>query len=375
MAMTADGHSSQLSDALLREPDSAWIRRDVALLGWGRSSLIDPGAGADRFDRAIRRLRSTSAPLALASFTFDENDPGSILVVPEVLLRIDGDGARFLLGTGDDLPPPRPATGLPPGVIGEGGLDSWTSLVEAALEAIRSREVEKVVLSRRLSARFAAEVPVHLVLANLAASEPGSHTFLVDGFVGSSPELLVSLAESRVRSISLAGSADLGDPVGSHSFDTAKMSLEHTLAADSVDDALAPFCTRLERSGSSVATYGDIQHLSTTFEGDTHPGTELPDLLSALHPTAAVAGTPTKTALELIRELEGHERGRYAGPVGWLDRSGDGEFAIALRCGMIEGDEATLYTGAGIVEGSDPRLEFEETRLKLRPMLGALGLS
>jgi len=373
--MTADAHFSQLSDALLRAPDSAWIRRDMALLGWGRSSRIDPGAGADRFDRAIRRLRSTSAPLALASFTFDENDPGSILVVPEVLLRIDGDGARFLLGSGGDLPPPSPATGLPPGMIGEGGLDAWTSLVEEALEAIRSREVEKVVLSRRLSARFVGDVPVHLVLANLATSEPGSHTFLVDGFVGSSPELLVSLTDARVRSISLAGSADLGDPAGPHSFDTAKMALEHTLAADSVDDALAPFCSRLDRSGSSVVTYGDIQHLSTTFEGDAHPGTELPDLLSALHPTAAVAGTPTKSALELIRELEGHERGRYAGPVGWLDRSGDGEFAIALRCGVIEGDEATLYTGAGIVDGSDPRLEFEETRLKLRPMLGALGLS
>ena len=373
--MTREGHSSQLSDALMRAPDSAWIRRDVALLGWGESSRIDPGAGADRFDRATRRLRSTSAPLALASFTFDENDSGSILVVPEVLLRIDGDGARFLLGTEDDLPAPRPSTGLPQGTIGEGGLEMWTSLVEEALEAIESREVDKVVLSRRLSARFAAEVPVHLVLANLASSEPGSHTFLVDGFVGSSPELLVSLAKGRVRSISLAGSADLGDPAGSHSFDTAKMAREHTLAADSVDDALAPFCTRLQRSGSSVATYGDIQHLSTTFEGDTHPGTELSDLLCALHPTAAVAGTPTKTALELIRELEGHERGRYAGPVGWLDRSGDGEFAIALRCGVIEGDEATLYTGAGIVEGSDPRLEFEETRLKLRPMLGALGLS
>jgi menaquinone-specific isochorismate synthase len=98
------------------------------------------------------------------------------------------------------------------------------------------------------------------------------------------------------------------------------------------------------------------------------------DLLSALHPTAAVAGTPTKTAVELIRDLEGHERGRYAGPVGWLDREGDGEFAIALRCGMVDGATATLYSGAGIVEGSDPGMEFDETQIKLRPMLGALGL-
>ena len=128
---------------------------------------------------------------------------------------------------------------------------------------------------------------------------------------------------------------------------------------------------RRERSPHTA----DIQHLSTVFEGDVRPGTTVTDLLAALHPTAAVAGTPTKTAVELIRELEGHERGRYAGPVGWFDREGDGEFAIALRCGEIDGAGATLYTGAGIVEGSDAAMEFAETEIKLRPMLGALGLS
>ena len=373
--MTTEDFASHLRDALGRAPDSAWISSDLALLGWGESARIDPGSGADRFDRAMRRLRSTSAPLALASFTFDENDATSIVVVPEVLMRIDGEGTRFLIGAPGDLPSPRDPVALPTGTLGESGFEGWASLVEDALEAIREREVDKVVLSRRLPASFAADVPIHVVLAHLARNEPGSHTFLVDRFVGSSPELLVSLAAGRVRSVSLAGSADLGDPGAAHSFDSVKMMREHALAADSVDEALSPFCSRLERSDSLVATYGDIQHLSTAFEGETHPGTDVPDLLSALHPTAAVAGTPTKTALELIRELEGHDRGRYAGPVGWLDRSGDGEFAIALRCGMIEGRSATLYTGAGIVEGSDARLEFEETQIKLRPMLGALGLS
>jgi menaquinone-specific isochorismate synthase len=373
--MTAEDFAAHLRDALCRAPDSAWISSDLALLGWGESARIDPGSGADRFDRAMRRLRSTSAPLALASFTFDENDAASIVVVPEVLMRIDGEGTRFLIGARGDLPSPRDPVALPTGTLGESGFEGWASLVEDALEAIREREVDKVVLSRRLPALFAADVPIHVVLARLARNEPGSHTFLVDRFVGSSPELLVSLAAGRVRSVSLAGSADLGDPGAAHSFDSVKMMREHALAADSVDEALSPFCSRLERSDSRVATYGDIQHLSTAFEGETHPGTDVPDLLSALHPTAAVAGTPTKTALELIRELEGHDRGRYAGPVGWLDRSGDGEFAIALRCGMIEGRSATLYTGAGIVEGSDAMLEFEETQIKLRPMLGALGLS
>lgn len=373
--MTAEIFESGLRDAISRAPDSAWIHRDLALFGWGISTRIDAGTGADRFDRALRRLSATTAPVALASFTFDENDPGSVVVIPRVLMKIDPGGTRFLIGAPSDLPPSAPPTVLPDGRVGDDGLEVWLRLVSDALDAIREREVEKVVLSRRLRARFEGQVPTHLVLSNLARNERSSHTFLVDGFVGSSPELLVSLAGGSVRSISLAGSADPGDPASAGFFDTEKMGREHALAADSVDTALALFCTRLGRSERTVATYGDIQHLSTVFEGDVRPGTTVTDLLAALHPTAAVAGTPTKTAVELIRELEGHERHRYAGPVGWFDREGDGEFAIALRCGEIDGAEATLYTGAGIVDGSDADMEFEETQIKLRPMLGALGLS
>ncbi len=373
--MTTDRPTEDLRDALSRSPDSAWIRRGFALLGWGESIRIEPGTGADRFDRAIRELRSTEAPLAVASFTFDENVPGSIALVPEILISIEPEATRFLIGSVDDLPAPLPATELPRGRLIEAAPDEWMSGVEEALAAIRAREVEKVVLSRTAEAEFDGEVPPHLVLANLAAGEPGSHTFLIDRFVGSSPELLVALRAGKTRSISLAGSADLEDAAGLHPFDTKKMAREHALAADSVEEALGPFCLQLERSPCRIATYGDIRHLSTTFEGDTHPGTRITDLLSALHPTAAVAGTPTKSALELIRELEKQDRGRYAGPVGWLDRSGEGEFAIALRCGSIDGGTATLHTGAGIVEGSEPGLEFEETQIKLRPMLAALGLS
>ena len=373
--MTAEVFESGVRDALSRRPDSAWIHRGVALFGWGVSTRIDVGTGADRFDRAMRRLSATTAPLAMASFTFDENDPGSVVIIPRTLVKVDTDGTRFLIGDPYDLSPYATSTVLPAGRLGDGRLDEWMSLVDDALDAIREREVEKVVLSRRLPVTFDGPVPTHLVLSNLAGNEPDSHTFLVDGFVGSSPELLVSLASGSVRSISLAGSADPGDPASAGFFDTEKMTREHALAADSVDSALTPFCTRLGRSERTVATYGDIQHLSTVFEGDVRPGTTVTDLLAALHPTAAVAGTPTKTAVELIRELEGHERGRYAGPVGWFDREGDGEFAIALRCGEIDGTSATLYTGAGIVQGSDAAMEFDETQIKLRPMLGALGLS
>ena len=312
----------------------------------------------------MRRLSATTAPMAMASFTFDENDPGSVVIIPRTLVEVDTDGTRFLIGDANDLPPHATApTVLPAGRLGDGRLDEWLSLVEDALDAIQEREVEKVVLSRRLSATFDGPVPTHLVLSNLAGDEPDSHTFLVDGFVGSSPELLVSLASGSVRSISLAGSADPGDPASAGFFDTEKMTREHALAADSVDTALTPFCTRLGRSDRTVATYGDIQHLSTVFEGEVRPGTTVTDLLAALHPTAAVAGTPTKTAVELIRELEGHERGRYAGPVGWFDREGDGEFAIALRCGEIDGatrnsvhrcgDRSGLRCGHGVRRDPD----------------------
>jgi menaquinone-specific isochorismate synthase len=373
--MTPDSVDPAIRDALGRMPDIAWVRRDLALFGWGTASRIEAGGGVDRFDRALRRLNATEAPMAMASFTFDENDPNSVVIVPRALMRIDGNGTRFVIGDASRVPPPTGRPGLPPGRLVAGDYSSWVGLVGDVLASIRDNEVEKVVVSRQVEAVFEGTVPAHAVLSNLVRNEPGSHTYLIDSFLGSSPELLVSLRDGRVTSISLAGSADPANPGASGSFQSDKMAREHDLAADSVETSLGPFCGRLERSDRGVVTYGDIQHLSTVFEGVTLPGTNIPDLLGSLHPTAAVAGTPTKSALELIRELEGHKRGRYAGPVGWFDRDGEGEFAIALRCGLIDGKKVTLYSGAGIVEGSDPAEEFEETEIKLRPMKAALRIS
>ncbi len=372
--MTRNRFGELLADGLSRRPDVVWIRDGLALLGWGEAVVIDPGTGADRFDHAMRELRATGSDVAIASFTFDENSGGSFVVIPQVLARIEGDAVQYLEGSAGDRPEVGSGAAMPTGRLLETGPDDWVATMSHALDAIDRQEVEKVVLSRKVTASFDAPIPQDLVASALSSAEPASHTFLVDGFVGSSPELLCSLRRGVARSVSLAGSASLEDSRGINPLDSRKMALEHTLAADSVDDALAPFCSHLERSPSGVATYGEIRHLSTSFEGVARPGTSVTDLLAALHPTAAVAGTPTKAALELIRELEHHDRGRYAGPVGWMDRDGDGEFAIALRCGEIRDATATLYAGAGVVHGSDPMLEFEETLIKLRPMLGALGL-
>ena len=364
-----------VTEPLRSRPDVAWLRHGMALFGWGESRRIDPGTGSDRFERAREALEATPGSIGFATFTFDEDEPGSVVIIPETVLEVTEEGTRVLSGERTHIPRAIAQFAMPPGRVSADDKDSWRSAMDLALQAIARGEVEKVVLSRTVEMTFDADVPVHHVAQELMDSQGRSYTFLIDGLVGSSPELLVSKHGSAVRSVSLAGSADRTDPSASASLNSQKMAVEHSLAADSVEEALLPFCTRLERQPSRVETFADIHHLATGFEGEAVLGTHVTDLVSALHPTAAVAGTPTKAAVELIREIEDHGRGRYAGPVGWMDADGDGEFAIALRCGEIRGPLVTLYTGVGLVDGSDPEAELEETRIKLRPMLRALGLS
>lgn len=371
--MRSDAGTMQPLDELLqRNPSSVWARPGLTLLGWGARHEIDPGVGADRFDSALRQLRAAGSPIALAGFSFDEDRPGSILTVPEVLARIDENGVDFILGTREELPDVSPARLVPGGRISPVDRDGWKTGAAEALRAIARSEMEKVVLSRTMEVEFEDDIPTLPLLESLLETEPASHTYLIEGLIGSSPELLVSLRSGVVRSLSLAGSAPAEK---AEALSTEKMTMEHMLAADSVEDALAPHCGHVDRSKSTIATFGKIQHLATRFEGTAHPGTVVTDILATLHPTAAVAGTPTKSAVELIREIEHHDRGRYAGPVGWIDEKGEGEFAIALRCGRLDGRRITLYSGAGLVKGSDIDQEFEETEIKLVPMLRALGLS
>jgi menaquinone-specific isochorismate synthase len=356
-------------------PDVAWVREGMALFGWGESRRIDPGTGSDRFERAREALEGSPGRIGFVTFTFDEDDPGSLLVIPETVLEVTLEGSRILTGDPGHIPVPIPHVTVPSGRVSVEDMDSWRAALDLALQAIARGEVEKVVLSRTVEMIFDGEVPLHRVALELLRSQGRSHTFMIDGLVGSSPELLVSKHGTLVRSVSLAGSADRTDPAASTSLNSRKMALEHSLAADSVEEALTPFCTTLHRYPSRIETFADIQHLATGFEGQAMAGTQVTDLVSALHPTAAVAGTPTKAAVELIREIEGHGRGRYAGPVGWMSSDGDGELAIALRCGQIRGPLVTLFTGVGLVNGSNREAELEESRIKLLPMLRALGLS
>jgi menaquinone-specific isochorismate synthase len=366
---------SGLTAPLRSRPDVAWIRDGMALFGWGVSRRLDPGTGSERFDWARAAVAAGPGSIGFATFTFDEDEPGSVVIIPETVIEVTAGGSRVITGEQTHIPGPAAHPAMPPGRVSADDKGSWRAAMDLALQSIARGEVEKVVLSRTVEMTFDDDVPVHRVTEELADSQGMSHTFLIDGLVGSSPELLVSKHGSTVRSVSLAGSADRTDPSASISLNSQKMAVEHSLAADSVEEALLPFCLRLERQPSRVETFADIHHLATGFEGEAVMGTNVTDLVAALHPTAAVAGTPTKAAVELIREIEDHGRGRYAGPVGWMDARGDGVFAIALRCGEIRGHRVTLYTGVGLVDGSDREAELEETRIKLRPMLRALGLS
>jgi menaquinone-specific isochorismate synthase len=303
-------------------------------------------------------LIDSDCATAFASFTFDVDEPGSVVVIPE---GIDTEGWSDPVV--DDT--------IPDGILLDDTHEMWRAAVEKALGDIDSGEIEKVVLSRRIRARMSHPIDPYAIAQQLEKRQARSHVFLIEGLVGASPELLLRFDQGQVTSIPLAGSADGGGQL----LDSPKVAVEHKLAADSVRDALTRAGVAFIRGQPEAADFEDLRHLATHFSGTAPEDATFADVLRELHPTAAVAGTPRDRAMASIRDLETSPRGRYSGPVGWFDRHGNGEFAIALRCGLITGTTVELRSGAGIVSGSDPDAELEETNWKFAPMLDALGLS
>lgn len=338
----------------MTEPQSpiVWAHDGGTLAGTGSTIRFDPGTGPGRYQAALDALLATDRPLGFASFTFDPEQNGSVVLIPERVTDAD-------LGSTD---------GMPKGAVTADGVDSWNEGLSTAQAALQRRSVDKVVLCRQVEARFDDEIPINALLSRLQEAQAGCYVFAIDGLVGASPELLASVESGVLTSITLAGTAAAGEDLGG-----AKITEEHGYAARSVERALEAHAdlTTVKRT---VLQFGEIRHLATVFSGRVAAGVTVLDILEDLHPTAAVAGSPTERALQLIRAMESRPRGRYAGPAGWFDRDGNGEFAIALRCGLVAGHSATLYAGGGIVAGSDRDAELAETRLKLGPMMGALGL-
>jgi isochorismate synthase len=256
--------------------------------------------------------------------------------------------------------------------------------VERAVGSIQLGELRKVVLARTMEVEADRVLDPRTLAHRLRAVNPHAHTFAVpsaDGvLVGASPELLVSRFGREVRSNPLAGSAPRsGDPgedrANAEALRTSAKNLEeHAIVVEAIAETLGPFCEELGWDPEPVVlATPNVWHLSTRFEGVLRePAPNALELVAGLHPTPAVGGEPTAEALRLIDELEPFDRGSYAGPVGWVDADGDGEWAIALRCAELTGSRATLYAGAGIVAESQPQLEIDETDRKFRAFLDAL---
>jgi menaquinone-specific isochorismate synthase len=381
-------------------PPFVWMSADQVLVGFGEAMRSAPGIGPGRFAAAQGAFDDWvatldledqvgvpgSGPIAFASFTFDPRSHGSVLAVPEVVIGRHRD--RWFMTTIGDVEPsplfhPAGTAELPldrPRYAGASIPDvAWLDAVANAIHLIGTSDLEKVVMARDYAVWSKERFDTRRVLARLQERFPDCYVFSVDGLVGASPELLVRVSDLTVESVALAGSARRsGDPTEDEQIAKAliasdKDRREHEMAAASVGDVLADICERILRDPEpELVNLANVRHLATRFRGTLAERRTALEVAGTLHPTAAVGGSPTEAAVEVIRSLEGMDRGRYAGPVGWVDRRGDGEFAIALRCAEISGARARLFAGAGIVEGSLPENELEETRLKLQAMLPAL---
>jgi menaquinone-specific isochorismate synthase len=330
-----------------------WVDGEGVLTGHGPLITLDPGVGPDRFERTLANLRNSGRPIAFASFTFDEAEPGSVMVIPH---------STTLEAS---LSPTATLDGV---TVVDDGITQWRGGFRTAMKAIATENLAKVVLARQVVVALPQGLEPAEIVARLSVDNPDCYLFSVEGLIGASPELLVSLKSGRVRTLALAGTATNPDEL-----ESVKISEEHRHAAQSVSTVLSLYLTDIEVTEQVIVRHGAMSHVGTRLEGPAVPGTTVTEILAGLHPTAAVAGTPTKAAIDLIREIEPRSRGRYAGPVGWLNTSGEGVFAIALRCGQVEDGQMTLFAGGGLVEGSEEAPELAETELKLTPMLTALG--
>lgn len=411
----------------------AWLRNGFGFVTAGVAARLAVEPGPGRFVRAAEvvaeALRSITVegpspigefgpgagPIAVGALPFAEGTPG-FLVVPAITVarRVDGTGWVTTTGPagGTDVPDPEsperntyrnggysaqaPSGGTVQGTVngrpapasdgGAGGREDpgraeWTESVRRILTAIDAGEVRKVVLARQLVIEAGVPFDRRAVLDRLRRSHPSCFTYAAGGFVGASPELLIRRQGDEVASCPMAGTVPRGATADEDEALTAglrrsvKEAEEHRLLVEAVVAALAPVCVAPPTAGEpDVVRFPTVSHLATRVTGVLRrPAPSALALAGLLHPTPAVGGLPRAEALATIAALEGFDRGLYAGPVGWVDAGGDGEWAVALRGAQLDGPRARLVAGAGIVAGSDPEAEWAETEAKLRPMLAAVG--
>jgi menaquinone-specific isochorismate synthase len=390
--------------ALLPPKDSyVWLRHGDGLVGWGEVVRLKPASiseAAEWWTELVAQVEVTAALddppagaglMAYGSFLFDpSNSAGrSCLIVPQTVIgRRNGQVWRTQIGPAGEpgISPSRPSPAERPRNVtfGDGGLSGpeWEAAVAEAVRRIGNGELDKVVLARDLLAFAENDIDLRWIAARLAENYAQCWTYLIDGLVGATPEMLVKredgLATSRVLAgtIRRSGDDDHDLNLAATLARSSKDLEEHQYAVRSVARALATFCSGMN---VPVAPYvlqlPNVLHLATDITAVADQGVASLALAAALHPTAAVCGTPTDRARSMIAELEHLDRERYAGPVGWIDANGDGEWAIALRCGQLsetDPHQIRLFAGCGIVAGSDPAAELAEANAKLIPMRDSL---
>jgi menaquinone-specific isochorismate synthase len=327
-----------------------------------------------------------SGAIALGALPFRRDEVGT-LVVPAIVVSRAADGTRWLtsIGPADHEEPPL----LSPvdeqagpshfDVAADQDPDDWCqALVDARDQLVG--DFHKVVLARGLTITCDRPLSRLEVVRALRRTYPSCTLFSVDGFVGATPELLVARSGDVVRSHPLAGTAPRSaDPtsdarLAANLLASPKDRGEHRVTIDMVHDTLLPWCSYLdEEAEPSIVSMANVQHLGTMVEGRlSSPPPSVLELVAALHPTPAVGGDPRERALAVIDEVEVTPRGRYAGPVGWVDAEGNGTFVVGIRSAQLDGPRATLWAGVGVVPDSDPLAELAETRAKFQALLSAI---
>ena len=415
------GSTCSLTSLLPASGGAAWLGERRQMVGLGRALTLEsaapdaiaqvrraweatpvsssaPTAGAARPGEATPASSLTAeahrpgeaatgdapSPVLFASFAF-RSPARSVAFVPALAL-IDEAGARWAITAGiGQAPDPlaavdaalaeaRPAPRVPESLtFGQGSMSrtQWRDSVRSMAARLREGAADKAVMARDMTIRCSWGFDERFLLERLTELYPSTWRFSVDSLVGASPEMLIAASHGTVSSRVLAGTCKPGE--GAMLASSPKDLREHELASESVSSILERLCLDVRAQGPFLLSLPNVTHLATDVRarlGSAH----LLDLVAALHPTAAVCGTPRDAAMHLIEELEDTERGRYSGPVGWVDTAGDGEFAIALRCGLASGTRLRLFAGAGIMPDSDPDLELTETEAKMRPLLDALGV-
>lgn len=396
----------------------AWQRRGDGMVGAGGEVARIELSGADRIARIAEAWRALMGaatvvdPVGLpgtglvgfGALAFDDaSQRPSTLTVPGVVLGRRGGRAWITRIRRADGPAPVDPLPVPYGphwsaTLGPGRMDpaAHGDAVRAALAAIGAGELQKVVIARDITGTVPLDADLRRLIRALASGYPDTWTFAVEGIIGASPETLVTVRGGEVTARVLAGTRPRGADADEDTAIIAELAAnpkdvdEHEYAVRSVVDALRPHTSALAAAEQPFTLkLPNLWHLATDVEGVLSNGSTALDMVRALHPTAAVAGTPREAAMAAIRRIEPFDRGRYAGPVGWIDGAGDGEWAIALRCAqfgepgepgepgrtpeLTAGRQVTAHAGGGIVAGSSPEAELLETRIKFRPIVDALA--